>query len=92
MMTKGNDEAQRKARARALRIRIERLKSRGGATAAGPSVGEAPEQESPHEFVERRMREIAAQERGAAAAQSGGTSTPARRAGKKAGRSTGKKR
>lgn len=90
-MAKTNDEAQRKARARALRIRIERLKPGGETAGAGPAEGDGPGQESPHEFVERRMRELAAEER-RTAAQSAGASTRARKAEKKPTRGSAKKR
>ena len=55
--SRSGDEAQRKARARALRRQIQRLISES----AAPAPRGAPKRvESPLEFTERRMREIAA--------------------------------
>ena len=56
-----DDELQRKQRADALRRRIERLKR--GASPQPPDSDvppPSPEKESPHQFVQRRMRELAA--------------------------------
>jgi hypothetical protein len=50
----GNDEAARKARADELRREIAR---RRGET-AGQKPAPTPPPSSPHEFVERRMREL----------------------------------
>ena len=56
------DDAARRARARALRMQIEQLVSgEAGTSAAAP--GAPAGQESPAEFVERRMREIEAEKR-----------------------------
>jgi hypothetical protein len=88
---KENDEAQRKTRARALRVRIGRLKSRSKTSGAGPPSGAPLGPESPHQFVERRMREIAAKKR-AAASKRRGAGAGRRAARTKSARGAGKKR
>jgi hypothetical protein len=60
-MMPADDNAQaRKARAARLREEIARLKSQPGEVAAPPG---APSSESPRDFVERRMSELAKKEK-----------------------------
>jgi len=91
-MAKASDKAQRAARARALRARIEQVKSQPGTGDSGAADVDVPADESPHQFVERRMREIAAQERRAATTRRVPAAPRPRRTGKAAPASARKKR
>jgi len=60
-MAEKDDARARAARAKRLRIQIEKLTK--GEPATGVKPGGRPRKESPAEFVDRRMREIANEER-----------------------------
>jgi hypothetical protein len=60
-MAEKDDARARAARAKKLRIQIDRLKK--GEPAASSRPGGKPRKESPAEFVDRRMREIAQEEK-----------------------------
>jgi hypothetical protein len=57
----GKDEAARKARAEELRREIARWRGEPAGTKPAPTETEPPA--SPHEFVERRMRELEQEEK-----------------------------
>jgi hypothetical protein len=79
-MAEKDDARARTARAKKLRIQIDRLKK--GKPAGSGKPGGRPRKESPAEFVDRRMREIAQAEKRKA---SGRRRSAGRRANRKSG-------